>query len=266
MATILIIEDEAVLGRSLSKALEMRGHDTLVAETAAAGLQLFDETTPDASCPNAYVRVRKWTGDDGCGNVSAEYVQTITVEDNTAPTVDQDAGAGDVTLECDDDLTAARHYTELVQTLERQPWCGGVKRQPTQALDVGAGVHSEGFSVLVHATELQELTESDKVLPDLELLIRTIAQRDRRALSTRGGPRRPLHAPAQVLEKVAQAGLALAIEGPGGQDRGDPGQAVVDLAVDDGIVVLGPVAHLVGRLGLAALDHLVQIAGAAPHD
>ena len=65
-----------------------------------------DVTTPDGTCANAYVRVRTWTGDDGCGNVSANYVQTITITDDTAPTADQAAGSADYTGECDDDLTA----------------------------------------------------------------------------------------------------------------------------------------------------------------
>jgi hypothetical protein len=46
-----------------------------------------DVTTPDAACANAYVRVRTWNFTDGCGNTSANFVQTITVEDNTAPVI-----------------------------------------------------------------------------------------------------------------------------------------------------------------------------------
>jgi hypothetical protein len=61
-----------------------------------------DVTTPDALCTNAYIRVRTWNFDDGCGNVSANFVQTITVEDNTAPVITTLAGALDVTLECSD--------------------------------------------------------------------------------------------------------------------------------------------------------------------
>ncbi|MCB2206648.1 hypothetical protein KQI65_18045, partial [bacterium] len=61
---------------------------------------LSDVTTPHATCANAYIQVRTWNFDDGCGNVSANYVQTITVEDNTAPVVTTLAGALDATLEC----------------------------------------------------------------------------------------------------------------------------------------------------------------------
>ncbi len=70
--------------------------------TAAPTLNLVsDVTTADALCANAYVRVRTWNFDDGCGNVSANYVQTITVEDNTAPVIVTAAAALDATLECD---------------------------------------------------------------------------------------------------------------------------------------------------------------------
>ncbi|MBS1918910.1 MAG: HYR domain-containing protein, partial [Bacteroidetes bacterium] len=38
-----------------------------------------------ANCANAYVRVRTWNFTDGCGNTSLNFVQTITVQDHTAP-------------------------------------------------------------------------------------------------------------------------------------------------------------------------------------
>jgi len=61
-----------------------------------------DDTTIDPNCANAYVRVRTWDANDGCGNTSLLYTQTITVVDTTAPVADQLAGAGDATLECSD--------------------------------------------------------------------------------------------------------------------------------------------------------------------
>jgi hypothetical protein len=61
-----------------------------------------DVTTPDASCANAYVRVRTWNFTDGCGNTSANFVQTITVIDNTAPVITTAAGSLDVNLQCSD--------------------------------------------------------------------------------------------------------------------------------------------------------------------
>ena len=71
--------------------------------TAAPTINLVsDVTTPDATCANAYVRVRTWNFSDGCGNISTNFVQTITVQDTTAPVVDNTAGDLDATLECSD--------------------------------------------------------------------------------------------------------------------------------------------------------------------
>ncbi|WP_338648446.1 gliding motility-associated C-terminal domain-containing protein [Flavobacterium sp. KS-LB2] len=68
-----------------------------------------DVTTADANCSNAYVRVRTWNFTDGCGNTSANFVQTITVIDNTAPVVTTTAGSLNQTLQCNNtaDITAA---------------------------------------------------------------------------------------------------------------------------------------------------------------
>ncbi|MCX6259030.1 MAG: HYR domain-containing protein, partial [Bacteroidia bacterium] len=59
-----------------------------------------DVTTPDISCANAYVRVRTWNFTDGCGNTSDNFVQTITVNDHTAPVITTTAGSLDASLEC----------------------------------------------------------------------------------------------------------------------------------------------------------------------
>jgi len=61
-----------------------------------------DVTTQDPNCPNAYVRVRTWNFDDGCGNISASFVQTITVIDDVAPVITTAAGDLDATLLCHD--------------------------------------------------------------------------------------------------------------------------------------------------------------------
>ncbi|MFV8337055.1 gliding motility-associated C-terminal domain-containing protein [Flavobacterium sp. RSP29] len=63
---------------------------------------LSDVTTADANCTNAYVRVRTWNFTDGCGNTSANFIQTITVIDNTAPVVTTTAASLNQTLQCKD--------------------------------------------------------------------------------------------------------------------------------------------------------------------
>ena len=47
---------------------------------------VFAETTNPGSCAQSYTIVRTWTATDPCGNVSSAS-QTITVDDNTAPTI-----------------------------------------------------------------------------------------------------------------------------------------------------------------------------------
>ena len=56
--------------------------------TAVPVIHLVSDTsTPDATCPNAYVRVRIWNFTDNWGNTSANFVQTITIDDTTAPVI-----------------------------------------------------------------------------------------------------------------------------------------------------------------------------------
>ncbi|MBL7964400.1 MAG: HYR domain-containing protein [Flavobacteriales bacterium] len=70
--------------------------------TASPAMSLVNDVTTPGACGSEYVRVRTWNFNDGCGNTSANYVQTITVEDTTVPVVTTVAGALDATLECDD--------------------------------------------------------------------------------------------------------------------------------------------------------------------
>ncbi|WP_367389207.1 T9SS type A sorting domain-containing protein [Lewinella sp. LCG006] len=64
----------------------------------------FTEVRTDGTCANEYTLTRTWTATDGCGN-DTEHVQTIMVEDNTAPTF-VEALPGDLTLECDETVPA----------------------------------------------------------------------------------------------------------------------------------------------------------------
>ncbi|HOW26600.1 MAG TPA: HYR domain-containing protein, partial [Bacteroidales bacterium] len=61
-----------------------------------------DVTIPGI-CSGSYVRTRKWSTTDNCGNTNTVlYTQTITVTDNTAPVWDQVAGGLDASVACDD--------------------------------------------------------------------------------------------------------------------------------------------------------------------
>jgi ribosomal protein S26 len=59
----------------------------------------FTSNTTPGSCTDEYTITRTWVATDNCGN-AITHTQTITVEDNTAPTWDQTMPA-DVTVECD---------------------------------------------------------------------------------------------------------------------------------------------------------------------
>ena len=54
----------------------------------------------EGECQNSYTIVRTWTATDECGN-STSYVQTITVQDTTAPFFDGEVLPQDITVDCD---------------------------------------------------------------------------------------------------------------------------------------------------------------------
>jgi hypothetical protein len=60
----------------------------------------FNEVRTDGDCPNSYTLVRTWTATDECGN-STSHVQTITVQDTTAPVFDGEVLPQDITVDCD---------------------------------------------------------------------------------------------------------------------------------------------------------------------
>ena len=64
----------------------------------------YNEVRTDSTCDSEYTLARTWTVSDCAGN-STSHTQTITVEDNTAPTF-VEALPGDATVECDSVPTA----------------------------------------------------------------------------------------------------------------------------------------------------------------
>jgi gliding motility-associated-like protein len=60
----------------------------------------FDEMRTDGACPNSYVLTRTWTATDECGNATS-HVQTVTVEDTTAPITTTDFET-EVSVTCGD--------------------------------------------------------------------------------------------------------------------------------------------------------------------
>ncbi|MCX6292579.1 MAG: SBBP repeat-containing protein, partial [Bacteroidetes bacterium] len=51
-------------------------------------VEVSDNTIP-GKCPNSYIRTKTWKAVDACGNQSGVVGQSITVEDNTPPTIGQ---------------------------------------------------------------------------------------------------------------------------------------------------------------------------------
>ncbi|MBO6943377.1 MAG: gliding motility-associated C-terminal domain-containing protein, partial [Psychroserpens sp.] len=81
--------------------LSLTGDVTDEADNCSTGLDAtFSDTVADGACANESVITRTWTLVDDCGNTTTQ-VQTITIEDTTAPTFTVPA---DVTLQCSDDL------------------------------------------------------------------------------------------------------------------------------------------------------------------
>src|SRR5256885_3959588 len=54
---------------------------------SGATVQLVSDVTTQGSCAGTYTEVRTWRAVDACGNISATVAQTITVIDNTPPTI-----------------------------------------------------------------------------------------------------------------------------------------------------------------------------------
>ncbi|WP_082333836.1 gliding motility-associated C-terminal domain-containing protein [Mangrovimonas sp. TPBH4] len=82
--------------------LALTGDVTDEADNCSTGLEAtFADATAQGACANEIIITRTWTLTDECGNTATE-VQTITIQDTTAPTFTVPAS---VTLECDQDAT-----------------------------------------------------------------------------------------------------------------------------------------------------------------
>ncbi|SFT17316.1 gliding motility-associated C-terminal domain-containing protein, partial [Zhouia amylolytica] len=90
-------------------------------DACSAAIVTYDEVRTDGSCPSSYILTRTWTATDECGNDTV-HVQTITVEDTTAPVFVETLPA-DATVECDavpvaETLTATDNCGDAVVTYE----------------------------------------------------------------------------------------------------------------------------------------------------
>ncbi len=149
------------------------GDVTNEADNCSTGLQAtYTDVTVDGSCEGTHVITRTWSLVDNCGNHAADQVQTITVNDNTAPTFtrpsditiytnsgcgyDASVGvAGDVTNEADNCSTGLQAtYTDVVNAGS----CSGshiITR--TWSLVDHCGNHA--------ADQIQTITVSDNTAP-----------------------------------------------------------------------------------------------------
>src|SRR5499427_6830746 len=65
---------------------------------STASVQLVSDVTTQGSCAGTYTETRTWRAVDACGNVSGTVAQTITVIDNTPPTIG--AAGNNATISC----------------------------------------------------------------------------------------------------------------------------------------------------------------------
>src|SRR5213075_2616307 len=66
-------------------------------ECSTATVQLVSDITTAGSCAGTYTETRIWRAVDACGNQSTTVVQTVTVIDNTPPTIGTPGANGTVT-------------------------------------------------------------------------------------------------------------------------------------------------------------------------
>src|SRR5213075_717982 len=64
---------------------------------STATVQLVSDITTVGSCAGTYSETRTWRAVDACGNQSGTVAQTVTVIDNTPPTIGTPGANGTVT-------------------------------------------------------------------------------------------------------------------------------------------------------------------------
>src|SRR5213075_2878008 len=92
--TITVIDNTAptIGGQGINATISCPSVPSFTAPTASdacssATVQQVSDVTAQGSCAGTYTETRTWRAVDACGNVSGTVAQTITVIDNTAPTI-----------------------------------------------------------------------------------------------------------------------------------------------------------------------------------
>ena len=90
-------------------------------DSCGSATVIFGESSTAGSCANEEVITRTWTATDACGNDTV-HVQTITVEDNTAPT--WIAEPSDYTFSCDGISDPADAFNTWLASFSGEDTCG----------------------------------------------------------------------------------------------------------------------------------------------
>src|SRR5439155_826936 len=74
--------------------------------SSTASVQQVSDVTAAGTCAGSYTETRTWRAVDGCGNQSSTVAQTITVVDNTPPTIGTPGANGTVSCPATPNFTA----------------------------------------------------------------------------------------------------------------------------------------------------------------
>ena len=117
-----------------------------------------EDETSEAICGVGYTITRTWTFTDPCGN-SSIAMQTITVEDDTTPTLPE--APEDLTLECDEDVPAGETLTATFGCSEP------VAASPTDEITPGECANS--YSIIRTWTFADSCGEEYEVTQNIEV-------------------------------------------------------------------------------------------------